>query len=333
MHTSTKRYLLCAYSECLHYLFEVVINMVTMGLDYTAPAITAAGVLDGTSKRPLEANGHETNGHKRHVTNHVNGHSNGHASGTYKVYLFDIEGTTTPISFVKDELFPHAAKAVDSFLSDTWDSKETQEDVAALYNQYQHDLTDPAIPDVVRALRAPPAVAKASKADQISWLSEYVRLNIQLDRKIGALKQLQGHIWRRGYEAGTIKGALFPEIASVFSQIVHSGARVAIYSSGSREAQKLLFKYSSNGDLSKHISCYFDTAVGGKREAKSYQEILLSLGVDQPSDVLFLTDIFEEAQAATAAGIHVALSVRPGNGPLPTGHGMNELTSFSGIVA
>lgn len=302
--------------------------MHTMGLDFTKPAVTATGQLDGSTKRPLEANGHDANSHTKRVAR--NGAS---VNSKYKVYLFDIEGTTTPISFVKDELFPHAAAAVDSFLSETWSSPETVQDVAALYHQYKLDMADPVVPEqICSQLASMTDISSASKSEQIAWLSQYVRLNIQLDRKIGPLKQLQGHIWRRGYEAGVIKGALFPEISTVFNQIVESGARVAIYSSGSREAQKLLFKYSTQGDLSKHISCYFDTAVGSKREAQSYQEILLSLGVDKPSEVLFLTDILEEGQAAQTVGMSVVLSVRPGNGVLSVNHGLIEAATFHDIV-
>ena len=128
-----------------------------------------------------------------------------------------------------------------------------------------------------------------------------------------------------------IKSEVYDDVPGYFQRIVNAGAKISIYSSGSRDAQRLLFKYSNHGDLRSHISCYFDTKIGQKREEASYNEIVLSLGVDSPSQVLFITDIFEEAVAAQKAGISTVLSVRPGNAPLPANHGMHTVTSFDGL--
>ena len=75
---------------------------------------------------------------------------------------------------------------------------------------------------------------------------------------------LQGHIWREGYDSGELKGQLFPEVAAELQKWHSQGMKVYIYSSGSREAQRLLFANSVNGDLRGHICGFFDTAVGPK---------------------------------------------------------------------
>ena len=302
----------CIYSECLHYLFETCVSMRSLGMDFTLPAIRATGEADvgeeeenghknGHGKRALDAEtggGIDSNGNNKRV-------ANGNGQHKYKYYVFDIEGTTTPITFVKDVLFPYASDHVHSFLTATWQEAETRIDVEALYQQVIDDATDTTLPAAIHEYPQPPKdIRHQSQATQIAWLVPYVQFNIKHDRKIGSLKALQGHIWRQGYHAGTIKSDLFADIPSTFQQIIALGHKIAIYSSGSREAQKLLFKHTIHGDLSKYISCYFDTTIGGKRDKQSYNEILLSLGVDHPSEVLFLTDILEEAQAAEAVGIH-----------------------------
>lgn len=297
--------------------------MHSLGIDYTKPAVAANGIIEGSLKRPAA----EINGTSKRF------HSASSQYSSYEFFLFDIEGTTTPISFVKEVLFPYAADGVHSFLSETWTAAETQEDVAALYKQVLSDSQDQSQPSHVREYPAPSTgLVNGPKDQQIDYLVKYVQFNISHDRKIGSLKQLQGHMWRRGYEIGTLKGDLFADIPTTFERIVTAGKKIIIYSSGSREAQKLIFKFSVAGDMSKHISFYFDTMIGNKREKKSYQEIALSLGTaDEPSKILFFTDVIEEAQAARAAGVHAVLSVRPGNAPLPESHEFEVLQTFDSI--
>ena len=111
-------------------------------------------------------------------------------------------------------------------------------------------------------------------------------------------------------------------------RIQDAGKQVCIYSSGSRKAQRLLFQYSNHGDLRTHIGCYFDTTAGHKRQASSYAEILLTLGVTDPSKVLFVTDVYEEAVAADEVGMHCIISIREGNAPLPSLHNFRTVDSF-----
>ncbi|PKI37643.1 hypothetical protein CRG98_041936 [Punica granatum] len=154
---------------------------------------------------------------------------------------------------------------------------------------------------------------------------------IKADRKITALKQLQGHIWRTGFESNELEGVIFEDVPDALEKWHSLGIKVYIYSSGSRLAQRLIFGNTNYGDLRKYLCGYFDTAVGNKRETRSYVEIFESLGVDKPSDVLFVTDVYQEAVAAKGAGLEVVVSVRPGNGPLPENHGFKTVTSFSEI--
>lgn len=268
------------HGECLHYLFEVVIRMQQLGLDYTRPPITATDL--PASKKV-----------KRGFTN----------------VIFDIEGTTTPISFVKDVLFPYAVQNVQSFLEKYWKTVETQNDVNQLMSQSEADID--------ASVGSPRIIQSDNTAEYIDSIVNYVKWNIENDRKISSLKQLQGRIWDIGYNSGNLKSVVYDDVPRAFEKLRKDGLQVSIYSSGSRGAQRSLFKYSNHGDLRNFISVYFDTKIGGKREISSYLEIIQYLGVDSPSDILFVTDVYEEAVAADGAGIDVAISVRPGNLPLP----------------
>nr|AFK37796.1 unknown [Lotus japonicus] len=151
---------------------------------------------------------------------------------------------------------------------------------------------------------------------------------IKADRKITALKELQGHIWRTGFENNELEGIVFDDVPEALEKWYALGTKVYIYSSGSRLAQRLIFGKTNYGDLRKYLSGFFDTAVGNKRETRSYVEISQSLGVDKSSDILFVTDVFQEATAAKAAGLEVIIFIRPGNGPLPENHGFKTIKSF-----
>ncbi|XP_042514783.1 probable bifunctional methylthioribulose-1-phosphate dehydratase/enolase-phosphatase E1 1 isoform X2 [Macadamia integrifolia] len=168
----------------------------------------------------------------------------------------------------------------------------------------------------------------AGKDEVIAYLVANVEAMIKADRKITGLKQLQGHIWRTGFQNNELKGVVFEDVPDALQKWHAMGIKVYIYSSGSREAQRLLFGNSNYGDLRKFLCGFFDTTVGNKKETQSYFEISQSLGVDEPSDILFVTDVFQEAVAAKGAGLEVIISVRPGNAPLPENHGFKTVQSF-----
>ena len=282
------------HGECLHYLFDIAIRMKQLGMDFNSPP------------RPLPS---------------------ATAASTYKHILLDIEGTTTPITFVKDTLFPFAEKNVGAYLLANWGSASTISLVAQLQEQARDD-----------GAASPVALAFASASDLqssaiVAAATEYAVSLIQADRKVGALKALQGLVWEQAYKAGSLKGAVFEDFPAALQRWTQAGVKVSIYSSGSRHAQQLLFGNSTHGDLRPHLSAYFDTAVGAKQAAASYSDILLSLGVpaEEAASVLFVTDILGEAKAAREAGLSAVLSLRPGNAPITEEHAFKTFSSFVDI--
>ncbi|MES2746388.1 MAG: acireductone synthase, partial [Bdellovibrionota bacterium] len=155
--------------------------------------------------------------------------------------------------------------------------------------------------------------AKGSEPD-LKAVTDQLHSWIDKDVKQPILKSLQGKIWKSGYESGSYKGHVYSEVANAFAAWRSEGKNLSIYSSGSVEAQKLLFKYSEAGDLTKMLDRYFDTEVGHKREAKSYATIAERLAL-APSEIVFLSDIKEELDAARDAGMKTIQLLRD---PLPT---------------
>lgn len=244
---------------------------------------------------------------------------------SWQCIVLDIEGTTSPISFVFDVLFPFVRDNVRNHLTATYDTEETQDDIRLLRAQIQEDLEQ----GVSGSVPIPPH--DAGKEEIIASLVSNVEAMIKADRKITPLKQLQGHIWRTGFQNNELKGVVFEDVPKALETWHSKGIKVYIYSSGSREAQRLIFGNTTYGDLRNYLCGFFDTKIGNKRETHSYFEIFQSVGVDKPSQILFLTDVYQEAVAAKAAGLEVIISVRPGNAPLPENHGFKTINSFSEI--
>ncbi|KAG8454345.1 hypothetical protein GDO86_000833 [Hymenochirus boettgeri] len=220
--------------------------------------------------------------------------------------LVDIEGTTTPITFVKDVLFPFIKDNIKKYLIEHWKENEFQEDVAQLRKQAEKDS------HLHGFVPIPSHVSENDTEKVIQAVVENVQWQMSSDRKTTALKQLQGHMWRSAYATGQIKGEVYKDVVPAVQQWKNLGMKLYIYSSGSVEAQKLLFGYSIEGDLLKLFDGHFDTTVGHKVESESYKNIADRVGC--PSEnILFLTDVVREAHAAKKAGLHVALVVRPGN--------------------
>ncbi|GAY47819.1 hypothetical protein CUMW_107270 [Citrus unshiu] len=303
-------------AECYHYLFDAAIKLHQLGLDWSTPNHGPTR----NFKLGLGSNGN-VNTSAKAVTE-----GSDYGSGLFpRCIVLDIEGTTTPISFVSEVLFPYARDNVGKHLSVTYDTAETQDDIKLLRSQVEDDLKQ----GVAGAVPIPPG--DAGKEEVIAALVANVDAMIKADRKITALKQLQGHIWRTGFESNELEGEVFDDVPEALEKWHSLGTKVYIYSSGSRLAQRLIFGNSNYGDLRKYLSGFFDTAVGNKRETPSYVEITNSLGVDKPSEILFVTDVYQEATAAKAAGLEVVISIRPGNGPLPENHGFKTINSFAEI--
>jgi enolase-phosphatase E1 len=234
--------------------------------------------------------------------------------------LLDIEGTTTPISFVHEVLFPFARTRVSSFLTAHWDSSEVISDVALLRGQHTTDREQGA---------TPPPLIKAPNTAQIESITNYIHWLIDRDRKSTGLKSLQGQIWKQGYLDGTLRAPLFADVPPALARWQRAGLKVSIFSSGSVLAQQLLFAHTEAGDLTGFIDAYFDTTTGAKASPESYEKIAAALRLDA-SQVLFISDVVAELDAAHAAGMETLLCLRPGNHPQPASH-HQTIDSFAGV--
>jgi len=229
-----------------------------------------------------------------------------------KAILLDIEGTTTPISFVHETLFPFARERVGKFVETHFGS--LSEEIKQLIVESSNDAsyTIPVEPT------------------QPGSISAYLQRLIDQDRKSTPLKSVQGQIWDEGFRSGELIAPVFNDVLAAMERWTESGKTVAIYSSGSVLAQKLLFAHTNYGDLTPFISNYFDTTTGPKRESTSYAAIASNLDIPA-AEILFISDVSAELDAARSAGLQTTLSVRPGNAPLEGDPIHNVITTFAGL--
>jgi enolase-phosphatase E1 len=235
-----------------------------------------------------------------------------------RVLLLDIEGTVTPISFVHDILFPFARSHVKEFLIQHSTEAEVQTDIAAIVREHSVD---------VEKGENPPDVA----AESIDSLVSYVNWLIDRDRKSSALKSLQGKIWEQGYCDGSLKAPLFEDVVPNLRRLRANQLSVAIFSSGSVFAQKLLFAHTETGDHTDLIDEYFDTGVGSKGDAESYRKIAGHLKVS-PEKTIFVSDVVSELKAASKIGMVTLLCVRPANPPQLDSERFRPIETFSEIL-
>lgn len=226
-----------------------------------------------------------------------------------RAILTDIEGTTSSISFVKDVLFPYARRALPAFV--------------------QSRAKDPAVRkwlDVV-------ATENCAVCND-AMIAEVLQGWIDQDRKHTALKALQGMLWAEGYRHGDFTAHIYPDAAAALREWQAAGMPLYVYSSGSVPAQRLFFGHSDAGDLSALFTGWFDTEIGGKREAGSYARIAESMGLP-PASILFLSDIVEELDAAREAGLDTVLVDRREDYPQPRigddAHGHARVETFADL--
>ncbi len=230
---------------------------------------------------------------------------------TINAILTDIEGTTSSISFVKEVLFPYARDALPGFVQAHGQEPQVRQWLDAVATE----------------------IAASACQDQV--IVETLQGWIDQDRKHTALKALQGMIWDSGYRNGDYTAHMYPEVADVLRGWHARGVPLYVYSSGSVPAQKLFFGFSDAGDLNGLFSGNFDTEVGGKREAASYAHIAKAINT-APGEILFLSDIVEELDAARDAGLQTVLVDRLNDYPQPrTGeatHGHTRVERFDQIT-
>lgn len=200
-------------------------------------------------------------------------------TGAIRAILTDIEGTTSSIAFVAETLFPYAAKALPAYV------------------EAHPQQVAPVLAEVAAMEPGDPV------ATLLRWIGE--------DRKATPLKTLQGWIWAEGYASGAFQGHVYPDAAQALRAWAEAGYRLYVYSSGSMEAQKLIFGHSDQGDLAPLFSGWFDTTTGPKREAASYARIAEAIG-EPPGAILFLSDVQAELDAAAGAGMRTVLVDRTG---------------------
>ncbi|MEJ7746467.1 MAG: acireductone synthase [Luteimonas sp.] len=223
--------------------------------------------------------------------------------------LTDIEGTTSSISFVKDVLFPYARDALPAFVRERGDEPEVRHWLDVVATEHGSICSDDVIVEILQG-----------------WIDQ--------DRKHTALKALQGMIWSEGYDHSDFTAHIYPDAAEMLGRWHGEGHALAVYSSGSVPAQKLFFGHTDAGDLTPLFSAFFDTQVGHKRDADSYRLIADKLA-RSPRDIVFLSDVVEELDAARDAGLQTVLIDRledyphPRTGDAAQGHVRTDV--FTGL--
>jgi len=217
-----------------------------------------------------------------------------------RALLLDVEGTTTPIDFVFKTLFPFASDRAEDFLRRHSQNAE----INGLIDQLQESWS-------THQSNGAPQRNEETAGGRIASAAAYVRWLAARDSKLTPLKILQGRIWEEGFRNGELRGEVYRDVAPAFARWAAQGRSIAIFSSGSVLAQRLLFAHSTAGDLTSFLHGYFDTTTGPKREAESYRKIAESICVP-PRAVLFVSDVGEELDAALAAGMKTGHSLRPG---------------------
>jgi enolase-phosphatase E1 len=219
-----------------------------------------------------------------------------------RVILLDIEGTTTPVEFVTQVLFPHASRKLEGFLQENFQDPQIQSFITGLRAQHHEDE---------RLGLQPPAWAEKSAPAELENAIGYCRWLMRKDSKCTALKSLQGKIWQKGYASGELRGQLYPDVPPALERWQKQKREICIYSSGSVLAQRLLFQTTTFGDLTGYIRDFFDTRIGEKADSESYKRIAALLD-HAPRDALFLSDAGKEIESANAAGFLTALCDRSG---------------------
>jgi enolase-phosphatase E1 len=220
--------------------------------------------------------------------------------------LLDIEGTTCPVSYVAETLFPYASANLAPYLEAHQQEAKIRALIQELETLWQQD-TDQEARDLLSHSR------QSAEQKSVGGILPYLQLLIRCDRKVTPLKDLQGKIWAEGYARGELVGPLFDDVPTSLRRWQQEGMVLAVYSSGSIAAQQLIYQHSNNGDLRSLFSHWFDTHTGSKHEPSSYTLIAELMGC-APQTILFVSDSHSELQAASQSGLQVVCSLRETGG-------------------
>ena len=243
-------------------------------------------------------------------------------SDSIRGILLDIEGTTSSISFVYDVMFPFARKHFAGYLEKHWDTDPVQDAVSML----RQDDQEWNAPDIVLAEFSEDADPKLFRAGIVKCL---LRL-MDDDVKATGLKKMQGLVWQEGFTSGEMVAHVYDDVRPAIEAWKRAGQDVRIYSSGSVHAQKLFFEHSVAGNMLPLFGGHYDTTTGPKKEADSYRQIAEAFGLPA-SEILFVSDIDDELDAATEARMQTVLSIRPGNKPVENADRYQAVSSFADI--
>jgi len=313
--------------ESFDYLFETIIKMRQMGIDYSAlpPSGSYREERKSIDAGSIKAAEKSSASKLEIVVNGTNGMTNINNARDLilpdkaipllpknrKILLLDIEGCTTAISFVKETLFPYVVSNIDSFLE-----KSSKENVEKHYNALIKDVGSIKEEDTKKTFDSFIDKCTGKNKDTSAlkeFISDCVKQMVAKDIKATGLEFMQGDMWKSGYESGELKGHVYPDFKPMLEWCKTNNVLVSIYSSESINAQKLLFGNSDEGDLKAYFDSHFDTTSGGKKEKESYLNIANKLNVD-PNDIVFVSDAEAELVAARDAGIGFpVMSIRPGN--------------------
>ena len=226
--------------------------------------------------------------------------------------LLDIEGTTCPITFVSSMLFPYAKKQLKTYLDLNSSDNAVGQLIKDAWNEWRSD------PDPKSQSMLKDGTSEAEDFDNKA-IHDYLQYLISIDKKSTTLKDLQGRIWKQGYNVGSIQSELYPETLTALHAWASAEFKLAVYSSGSIAAQQLLYQHTPGGDVRHLFSAWFDTRTGPKKESHSYQSIAKELNTP-PRNIVFISDNKAECDAAELAGMNTIFSLRDANPDQSPGH-------------
>jgi len=229
-----------------------------------------------------------------------------------QVILLDVEGTTSSIDFVYDVLFGYAKEHIAAFLQ-----SNAQDDEVVAISQ-----------ELAKETGVDADIRNTSGCTQIVLAAMDL---MNRDIKSTPLKALQGRIWKNGFTSGQLVAHVFDDVPSSLANWSTSGIDIRIYSSGSIDAQKLFFRHTAAGDLTPHLRGHYDTTTGPKREQESYRSISSDIGV-KPEQILFLSDVGAELDAARAVGMATGATIRPGNRPFESHYNHEQIDTFADVT-
>ena len=235
--------------------------------------------------------------------------------------LLDIEGTTCPVTFVAEILFPYASANLDPYLKKHQQDASVRALIQELEIHWQQD-TDQEARNLLSNYHQ-------SGEKGVEGILPYLRFLVRCDRKVTPLKDLQGKIWAEGYAKGELVGPIFDDVPPSLGHWQQQGAVLAVYSSGSITAQQLIYQHSNYGDLRPLFSHWFDTHIGSKQDPSSYTRIAEMMGCE-PNVILFISDSHTELQAASQSGLEVVCSHRE-TGAAEASEGYPTISNFHQI--